>query len=129
LTVRRLPDAITDASLKARVESEVAKAVQATKFARDWRNRGLAHFDLALWLNPQVRPLATADHSSVGAALESLALPMNSISVHYLKEHVDFSGTIRPFGGSQGLLYYLSSGLEADEARKDEGTSWSPPHW
>jgi len=129
LTLRRLSAAIPDPALSARVATEVEAAVRATDFARDWRNRGLAHLSLDLVLNPQAKPLAKADHTAVREALEALALPMNSISVHFQQTHFDFGGDVRPFGGAKGLIYFLSSGLGADQARKDAGASWSPPHW
>lgn len=121
LTLKRLPAAIPDATLKARIEKEVQKAYESTKFARDWRNRGLAHLSLDLVQNPQAKPLAKADHKAVREALEALAVPLNSISAHYQHTHVDFAGGSRPFGGAKGLIYFLSSGLEADQARKNSG--------
>jgi hypothetical protein len=54
---------------------------------------------------------------------------MNSIGTHYEGVHHDFEGVITADSGSKALVYFLSSGLEADEARKSAGAHWRPPHW
>jgi HEPN superfamily AbiU2-like protein len=129
LTVRRLPSAIDDAKLSARVQQEADAAAQATSFARDWRHRRIAHRSLEHVLNPQLKPLARASREDIENALAALRQVMNSVSVHYEGYHHDFEGIIPAFTGAKALIYYLSSGLEADEARKRVGEQWSPPHW
>lgn len=129
LTIRRLADAVDHAGLKATVRTQVDAAVQATQFARDWRNRRIAHRSLDLVLNPQLKPLATASRGQVEDAFRALEAPMNSISTHYESYHHDFAGVITAFSGSKSLVYFLSSGLEADEARTSAGVHWRPPHW
>lgn len=129
LTVRRLPDAVTDAQLRPRVEEQVDAAAKAAQFARDWRNRRLAHRSLDYVLAPQLKPLQEASRKKVESALLALREPMNTLSVHYEDVHHDYEGVIAAFSGAQALLYYLSSGLVADEARKASGERWSPPHW
>jgi hypothetical protein len=46
LTIMRLPNAIPDLALRAVVKPLVDDAGQKTQFARDWRNRRLAHQEL-----------------------------------------------------------------------------------
>lgn len=129
LTVRRLPDAVDDAQLKARVQQETDIAAQAAGFARDWRHRLIAHRSLDHVLNPQLEPLATAGCSEIENALTALRQVMNSVSVHYEGRYQDFEGVVASSSGAQALLYFLSSGLEAEETRKRAGVLWSPPHW
>ncbi len=129
LTIRRLADAIDHAGLQTRVYREVEAAVKTTEFARDWRNRRIAHRSLDLVLNPQPKPLANAGRVQVEDALRAIEIPMNSIGTHYEGVYHDFSGVVTAFSGSKALVYFLSSGLEADEVRKGADTSWRPPHW
>jgi AbiU2 len=129
LTIRRLTTLITDLALAARVTLEVEDAVLNTEFARDWRNRRLAHRDLAHVLEPQLYPLAPASRADVEKALASLSTVMNSVELHYENATTSYEHVIVSDSGAEALLYYLSSGLEADEARKKEGQRWAPVHY
>lgn len=51
LTLRNLPDLMSDKNLKNRLIGLLALAEQKTEFCRDWRNRRFAHFDLELTLD------------------------------------------------------------------------------
>ena len=73
--------------------------------------------------------MASASRADVEKVLAALRQVMNSVSVHYEGYHHDFEGVIAAFTGAQALLYYLSSGLEADEARKSARIRWSPVHY
>lgn len=128
LTVLRLPSAIDDAKLSAKVQQEADAAKDAASFARDWRHRRIAHRSLEHVLNPEIKPLARASRADIENALAALRQVMNSVSVHYEGYHHDFEGIITAFTGAKSLLYYLSIGLEADETRKQAGVQWSP-HW
>lgn len=118
LTIRRLIPLVTDSTLAERVNLEVEEAVQNTEFARDWRNRRLAHRDLAQALEPQLYPLALASCARVEAALESLCKVMNSVELHYENSTTSYEDVNVADSGAEALLYYLSSGLDADESRK-----------
>jgi len=43
LSIKGLPDLITDGKLKEQVSKLVDEAVKSTEFARDWRNRLIGH--------------------------------------------------------------------------------------
>ncbi|MDO9051955.1 MAG: hypothetical protein Q7U70_10755 [Methylotenera sp.] len=64
LTIRRISELVNDVKQKAELEAFVDTAVKATAFARDWRNRRIAHRDLQLALDLPTEPLA------VGARLK-----------------------------------------------------------
>jgi HEPN superfamily AbiU2-like protein len=51
LSFKALPNLVTDAKAKADVTTHVEQAIKATEFARDWRNRQIAHKDLKLVLS------------------------------------------------------------------------------
>lgn len=129
LTIRRLMPLVVDSTLAARVKLEVEESVRNTEFARDWRNRRLAHRDLAQVLEPQLHPLALASRAHVEAALASLCKVMNSVELHYENSTTSYGHVIVNDSGAEALLYYLSSGLDAHETRKKEGKRWKPVHY
>lgn len=114
LSLRRLPDLCSDAQLREEIERLVKAALDATDFARDWRNRRIAHIDLALALREGAKPLAVASRAGVSAALASVASVLNRIASHYCGTHVVFEGTVAT-GEADALLYVLRDGLRAEE--------------
>jgi hypothetical protein len=129
LTVRRLPRLVPDSILASKVQDEVGAAVDSAEFARDWRNRRLAHRSLELLKNPHLAPLASATRAGVEGSIDLLCKVLNTISVHYDGVHHDFNGVVTAFEGSEALLFYLSSGLEAEQVRKADAKRWRPPHY
>src|ERR1700722_9890013 len=65
LTIRNLPDLIGDPHIRATVSVLVAKAIDETKFCRDWRNRHIAHRDLDLITKKSAVPLKGASRKQV----------------------------------------------------------------
>jgi hypothetical protein len=116
LTVQGLPALVDDARLKAEVTKLVSEAVRLTEFARDWRNRRIAHRDLKLALEQPTTPLADGSRAQVKEALEALASVLNALAHHYLKSQTRFDLGGR-LGGAISLLYIISGGLKAQEAR------------
>lgn len=90
LTVRRLPEFCKDreAELHKEVSGQVDRAVEAAKFARDWRNRRISHRDLALAIESDAKPLAQASLRQVRTALGRVREVLRAISVPLLKEDI-----------------------------------------
>src|SRR5205085_9280061 len=66
LTVRNLPDLVTDAGLKAELEKHVDDIKKKTEFCRDWRNRRFAHHDLLLATqDSRTKPLESATKEKI----------------------------------------------------------------
>ena len=92
LTVRRLPEFCKEFCKDEEAEfyKEVSKrancAVEAAKFARDWRNRRISHRDLALAIESDAKPLALASLRQVETALDAVRVVLRAISLHLLKE-------------------------------------------
>lgn len=117
LSIRRLPDIISDDSLAEEVAPLVEKALKETAFCRDWRNRRIAHSDLKLALKQGAVPLQAASRAQVKNALSALAAVMNAVSGHYLGSETLFDRGISP-DGALDLLYVLQDGLRAARERK-----------
>jgi hypothetical protein len=64
LTLKRLSD-LVDAGIRAKAESLISLADEKCAFAHNWRNRRIAHRDLALALKENAMPLCEASRKSV----------------------------------------------------------------
>ena len=117
LTIRRLPDLITDAGLQQHVAALVDTAVAKSAFAHDWRNRHIAHRDLPLALARATPGLAFASRLQVQDSITAVGDVLNAIHTHYLHFEVLFE-----LPGAQGdvldLLNLLKDGVRARKARE-----------
>ncbi|WP_271672993.1 AbiU2 domain-containing protein [Bradyrhizobium sp. CCBAU 51627] len=127
LTLHNLPVLIPDATLKSRIEALCLEAIDKTKFARDWRNRRIAHRDLKLALGALPKPLPAVEVKHVNAALACFTEILNSIARPYLDSETSFKHSARIHGAIE-LLYVLDAGLarQAEHQRRLETGDHSP---
>jgi hypothetical protein len=118
LTIRALPPLITRAEILPVVERMIETAIARAEFARDWRNRHIAHRDLALALADGAEPLKPASRAAVKDALASISQVLNAVSKPYLGETTAYEMT-EALHGAGNLLYVLDDGLKAEEARRE----------
>ena len=118
LTIRALPGLCKDSVLRTQVTELVDAAVEATAFARDWRNRHIGHRDLALALETGATPLASASRAQVSQALSSIHAVLNAISETLLDSTL-IEDVIAPGTGALALLYVIRDGVEADKVRTE----------
>lgn len=116
LSVKRHALLIKDATLQGKVQTKVNAAINACEFARDWRNRHVAHLDLDHALDNSAKPLAHASRLKVKEALAALDAVLNEVSQHHL-DSTSFFDT----GGedAENLLYVIHDGLAAGKARQE----------
>lgn len=107
LSVLRIPSLITDPGLRAQLEAELSRTIERTQFARDWRNRHLAHLDLGRARDPEAHPLQTATRQSVEDALSSLRDPMNLVETYFLESTTAYEHTITAPGDAESLVSSL----------------------
>jgi hypothetical protein len=105
LTFQRLPP-LVDQRIRRKVERGVKRVLKATEFARDRRNRTIAHCDLPTLRNLHPKRLAHASRLRVGRALAEMARLMNDVESHYEGSEVMYRGISEP-GGAQTLLWKL----------------------
>lgn len=105
LTFQRLP-ALVHPSLRRKVERHLRAVLKKTEFARDRRNRAIAHCDLPTLRRMHPKRLAHASRRRVGQALESMAVLMNAIEAHYEGSEVFYDSPGEP-GGAQTLVWKL----------------------
>lgn len=120
LTIRNLPDLITDPVLNARVSDLVKEAKTKTDFCREWRNKHLAHRDLLAAIgDPRAVPLPSVPINQFFEALRSLANLLNAIEGFYFQSLCSFEDVIS-YQGASSLLWILGFGIMAKERMQDE---------
>lgn len=125
LTLLRLPAAIADAPLSAHVGAHVAKAEAAAAFARDWRNRHIAHRDLHLALGSGAEPLMEASRSHMETVLSHMRDAMNAVHAHYWDSMTDYVRFLA-HDDAEALTFNLRTALTA---RKRKHKRWSEGYY
>ena len=113
LSIAQLPNAISHPELKTKVDKLVSLAQSKAQFARDWRNRHLAHRDLEKSKNPAAKPLAAASRASVEEVLKAIAAALNAVQEHFEDSATAYHDSVVSPGGAVSLLRVLERGLFA----------------
>jgi len=118
LTLKNLPNVVSDKNLKNHLLGLLALADQATTFCRDWRNRRFAHHDLALATDDnKATPLETVNKEKVNEALKSLSDVLNAVERHYFRGGTSYDA-IAAHNGAATLLHVLGDGVKQKERRE-----------
>jgi len=125
LTLQRLPDLVPSA-IRHDVHSQLQKAIRKSEFARDWRNRHIAHRDLGRALNEHAMPLASASRKGVKDALEAIVCLLNYVEQRQCGGSTTFYEGISPHGNAESLLCVLRDGVNADSSRRRRLSSGNP---
>lgn len=113
LSVRRLPG-LVDASIAEKIRKLVSVAVTKSEFARDWRDRHIAHRDLKLALRDGAKPLAPASRRGVKDAIAAIVATLGAVEQHYRKSETLYEH-VSQLGDAVALLHVLRNGIEARE--------------
>jgi hypothetical protein len=131
LTFQQLPELIDDAVLRDEIAAEVSAAVARASFAKEWRNKRIAHRDLAHSLDKAPSPLPPASLTDVADVLHELANILNDIEGHYCNATTLYERSPITHG-VLSLLYTLRDGLRREELRQKhiEATGeYRPEDW
>ena len=115
LSVLRLTTQV-DPKIHDKVRGLVSKAIKETEFARDWRDRYIAHRDLPLALKLGARPLAKASRKKMSEAIDGIVAVLHAVEGHYLGTTVAYEH-VSHLGDAETLLHILRDGVET---RNDE---------
>ncbi len=119
LTIRRIASDITDLQLKRALAAQAEIANEKTEFAREWRNRRLAHQELPPLDGGPFKPLPDASRQHVEDALASIRDTISILANHYLHWLPFGMPNQRAAGGIDSLLSRLRMGVAADRAELD----------
>ena len=87
-------------------------------FAREWRNRSLAHQDLSLALDGKAEPLPSASRKNVEEALESFRKVMNRLHASYLAGDVAYEHVLTHDDASD-LVHGLAVAARHEERQRE----------
>jgi hypothetical protein len=124
LTIRNLSDLVV-AGIRPTLNIRVDEVVQKTEFARDGRNRRIAHKDLSIALRTSSTPLAAGSRADVKSALDAVARALNVVEFHYCQAEVAYDG-MWGAEGAESLLYTIRRGLKAEAAWRERLRSGEP---
>jgi hypothetical protein len=108
-----------DSGLRRQVKSLMKAVRRNCKFAREWRNRLLAHKELPLFDGTGARPPLSASMRDVEVAERSIRNLMNCIDEYYGFGPTAYEHYIAPLGGVQDMMFYLKQGLEAERRNRE----------
>jgi AbiU2 len=118
LTIRNFTDLVHE-DFRRPLAVLIDKAVADAEFARDWRNRVIAHTDLSLALQDGTAdPLKEASREKVNAVLKSLSAVMNAVQQRYMDSVTAFDVASR-HNGAEMLLCLVGDGLRARAASEE----------
>jgi HEPN superfamily AbiU2-like protein len=103
--------------LREEIRGLADDANEKTQFARDWRNRRLAHIELSV--GDIAKPLASATLDQVESALAAIRRPINVLEKHYLGTPVLYEDPIPALGGVDSLLATLNRGVNARHIERE----------
>lgn len=106
LSLHTLANAIDDPALKAATLLSIDDALSKCEFARDWRNRHIAHADMDLALNEAAQPLAEASRQTVNEALSAIQDVLNSVAIPLLGSATHFDA-MAILNSGDDLVYLL----------------------
>jgi len=112
LTVMRLPLVISDATLKANVEASVDQARARSQFARDWRNKRIAHADLDVRHKGYAAALPAVTRKDIEESAEALSKPVRLVNEHF--GHQSLLWTLSDPWGVSSLVYHLKRAVELE---------------
>lgn len=118
LSITRLPQLLSDETLRDDVCRLVEKAKSAAGFAVDWRNRHLAHRDLELVLHTALQPLASASRQQVEEALSALRDVLNRIESALCRATTAYRSSPLT-GDAETLLYVVRGGIKREREKRE----------
>lgn len=124
LTIQRFPMLINDPTFRNELRNLIKQANKAAEFAKDRRNRRIAHLDLGLSLNGTAQPLVPTNRKSIEDSLSAIAVVLDTIEVKYCEATTAYALCSPSPGDALSLLGVLRDGLlfrEDRNARRARG--------
>lgn len=111
LSIRAIAPSISDSTIRAQVKGAVKAALADTKFARDHRNKRIAHTDLLHVQGRAAKPLPPASREKIKAGLESICAVLEILNGHYRQSVMLYDDLIYD-GGAGSVVRLLKDGLK-----------------
>jgi hypothetical protein len=117
LTIACLLPLIEDADMRERAKGLFKLARDKMGFAREWRNRRVAHREFPGAVGADTRSLTPGSRQNVEDALAAIRSVTNCIELHYLQSALKYEHSIGASGGVNALLRCLEKGVEERRSR------------
>ena len=119
LTIYRLAELIPVPNVAEDVRQLVQVAAGKCAFAREWRNRHLAHRDLDLAMEDKhATPLPGVNRQAVTEALGGIAAVLNRVESHYFDSEVAF-GHFLAHGDADTLVHQLAVAIRYAKRQRE----------
>lgn len=127
LTLPRLAEAFSDTEVGPELALSVDAVLSKAEFAREWRNRRIAHRDLPLALDSKAMPLPGISRQHVEAVLASIRQAMNLLHREYVGGDMAFE-LFLTHDDADSLVHHLSlaSWLETRRMERARAGEWRP---
>lgn len=119
LSISAIPPIISDLQVRAQVESAVAAALIDAEFAREHRNKRIAHNDLVHIQGLAASPLSPASRLKIKAALSSVCAVLEILNGHYRQSVMLYDDLIYD-GGAGSVVHLLENGLRHQDCDSAE---------
>jgi hypothetical protein len=113
LSLMRLPDLLTDLTLRGEVIGLLDEAALACAFCVPWRHKRLAHRDLEHALATAADPLPGISRADIESALKAIRKVMNHIEYSFFNSSTGYEHIILGPGDGDALAGYLKRGLKS----------------
>lgn len=111
LTIRAIPNLVTDTSVKTKVEAAINTALSEAEFTRAHRNKRIAHNDLVHIQNQIANPLPPASRQKIKAGLDAISTVLEVLNGHYRESTMLYDDLIFD-GGAGSVVYFLREALK-----------------
>lgn len=125
LTLLRLPEAVPNQCLADELGALVENALDRSQFARQWRNKRLAHSDLSLALDAVASPLPGVSRQNVEEALGSFRRILDRLHLSYLDEEVAYEHFLTN-KDAEALVHHLAVAARSEERQRQRLTQGKP---
>lgn len=126
LTLQSLPSLVSDCNLRDELTELADAALNTCTSMKKWRDKRLAHRDLAVALATAGDPLAGISRADVEGALAAFRTLLNKLERHYWDSEVYYQRSLTNLGDADSLVYYLSKGLQAERAWRERLEAGTP---
>lgn len=117
VSLARLPQLVDDV-IRPGVNASLMRINAAAEFARDWRNRHIAHLDFALTFEEAAVQLTPFTRKKVDEVIQEIGMLLNLIEEHYRQSTVVFDRLIA-HGQADDLLQILNEEFEREREFQD----------
>ena len=125
LTLLRLPDAVADERMGQELRGLVQTCRDRSQFARQWRNKRLAHSDLSRAIDVKAAPLPGMSRQHVEDILASFRLIMNHLHSSYLQGEVAFEHFLT-HSGAEALIHHVAVAVRFGERQRERFRQGKP---